>query len=55
MGSSWQAAWGPARCAEYSCKGNQRRMPDQTRIVTPGPDADAVRTAAGEILRPQEE
>lgn len=27
-------------------------MPDQTRIVSPGPDEHSVRTASGEILRP---
>jgi hypothetical protein len=27
-------------------------MPEQTRIVTPGPDSQSVRTASGDILRP---
>src|SRR5687768_13343896 len=29
-----------------------RIMPDQTRVVAPGPDARSVRTAGGEVLRP---
>lgn len=29
----------------------RRDMPDQTRICLPGPDAQSVRTAAGEVLR----
>jgi len=29
-------------------------MPDQTRVVSPGPDARSVRTTAGAVLRPPE-